>query len=617
MYYDPSTLSNINEIQTNHIDLNLKVDFEHKILDGSVKLSIITITDNVNKVILDTKSLNIKSVSQDGRQLKFHLNNDIDCFGATGLHIELDKPLATGTKFELEIAYNTTIQGTAIQWLEPSQTVGKKHPYLFTQCQEIHARSLLPCQDTPCFKLTYSANIQVSNPLRALMSAISVGEEEVDDGKSKLYKFEQKVKIPSYLIALAVGNLAGKEIGPRSTVWTEPEVLQDAAWEFVDTEKFIALGEKLLTPYEWKKYDLLVLPASFPFGGMENPCLTFITPALIAGDRSLVDVVAHEVSHSWTGNLVTAANWEHFWLNEGWTMFLERKIIGRLYGEKESDFHAIIGWSELEEDVKLFGEDSPLTALQPVLKGVDPDDAFSRVSYEKGFNFLYHIQQVVGGPEFFEPYMKAHVEEFAGKSIVTDDWKKFLYSFMEKKFGSVKKDALDKIDWNGWLHSPGMPPLKNEFDQTLSEECNKLAERWNLARNNENFEEFSPANIEKFTTLQKMAFLDRLLEFPPFSHSSIAAMDKAYNFTTVRNVEICFRWQKVCLLAEYEPMFPHVVKFLTQQGRTKYVRPIYRMLNNTKKGSDLAKKTFTENKSFYHPIAATMIERDIFRESSN
>ncbi|EXX63836.1 uncharacterized protein OCT59_008754 [Rhizophagus irregularis] len=612
MYYDPSTLSNINEIQTSHIELNLRVDFEHKILDGSVTLSLITIADNVNKVILDTKSLIIKSVSQDGRQLKFHLNNEIDCFGTTGLHIELEKPLTTGIKFKLEISYNTMIQGTATQWLEPSQTVGKKHPYLFTQCQDIHARSLLPCQDTPCFKLTYSANIQVPHPLRALMSAISVGDEKIGDGKSKLYKFEQKVKIPSYLIALVVGNLAGKEIGPRSTVWAEPEIVQDAAWEFEDTEKFIAIGEKLLTPYEWKKYDLLVLPASFPFGGMENPCLTFITPALIAGDRSLVCVVAHEVAHSWTGNLVTAANWEHFWLNEGWTKFLERKIIGRLYGEKESDFHSIIGWSELEADVKHFGEDNPLTALQPVLKGIDPGDAYSRVPYEKGFNFLYYIQQIVGGPEFFEPYMKAHIEEFAGKSIITNDWKNFLYSFMEKNFGSAKKDALDKIDWNGWLHSPGMPPIKNEFDQTLSEECNKLAERWNLARNNENFEEFSPADIEKFIALQKMAFLDRLLEFPPFPHSSIVAMDKAYNFTTVRNVEVCYRWQKVCLLAEYEPMFPHVAKFVTQQGRMKYVRPIYRMLKNTKKGSDLAKKTFIENKSFYHPITATMIERDIF-----
>ncbi|CAG8635662.1 17827_t:CDS:10 [Acaulospora morrowiae] len=607
MYYDPSTLSNINEIQTNHIDLNLKVDFEKKILDGTAKLSLVTAADNIDKVVLDTKGLNIKSVLQDGKNLKFHVNNEIDLFGSNPLHIEFNKPLTTGTKVELEIIYNTTAQGTAVQWLESSQTVGKKHPYLFTQCQEIHARSLLPCQDSPCFKLTYNANIQVSGSLRALMSAISVGEEVVDGGKSKIYKFEQKVKIPCYLIALAVGNLVGKEIGPRSTVWTEPEVLQDAAWEFADTEKFIETGENLLTPYVWKKYDILVLPPSFPFGGMENPCLTFVTPALIAGDRSLIDVVAHEVAHSWTGNLVTAANWENFWLNEGWTMFMERKITGRLYGEKESDFQAIIGWKELVDGVEFLGKDSPLTKLQPDLKGVDPDDSFSIVPYEKGYNFLYHIEQVVGGPEFFEPYMKAHIEEFAGKSIVTNDWKNFLYSFMEKNYGSAKKDALDKIDWNGWLHATGMPPLKNEFDQTLSKECNELAERSECG----NFAEFSPADIEKFTALQKMAFLDYLSEFSSFPHSAIVAIDKVYNFTAVKNVEISYRWLKVCLAAEYEPMYPRVVKFLTEQGRTKYIRPLYRLLNKTKNGSNLAKNTLAENRSFYHPIAISMIEKEL------
>ncbi|RIA99766.1 peptidase family M1-domain-containing protein [Glomus cerebriforme] len=608
MIYDPNTLSNINEVQTIHLELNLKVDFEHKILDGSVILSLIAITD-IDKVTLDTRNLVVKSVSRDGKELKFLFGEETKCFGKA-LHIELGEPLTAGTKFELKITYNTTKQSTAVQWLEPSQTVGKKHPYLFTQCQAIHARSLLPCQDTPCIKLTYSANIQVSHPLRAVMSAIGVGEEELDDN-NKLYKFEQKVKIPSYLIALAVGNLAGKDIGPRSTVWTEPEVLKDAAWEFEDTEKFIATGEELLTPYEWGKYDLLVLPASFPYGGMENPCLTFVTPTLLAGDRSLVDVVAHEISHSWMGNLVTTANWEHFWLNEGWTMFIERKITGRLHGEKEMEFDAIIGWNALEEDVKRFGESNPLTALQPILKGVDPDDSFSSVPYEKGFNFLYHIQKVIGGPEFFEPYMKAHVKEFAGKSITTEEWKNFLYSY----FGTEKKDLLDTIDWNGWLHSPGMPPVKNEFDQTLAKACNELAKRWDSARNNDKFE-FLPSDIEKFTTGQKIVFLERVSEYPPLPHPAIVAMDKVYKFTTVHNSEIRFRWQKICLLAEYEPIFPHVVKFVTEQGRMKFVRPLYRLLNNTKNGSDLAKKTFIDNRSFYHPIAATMIEKDILKGSA-
>ncbi|CAG8625249.1 36576_t:CDS:10 [Racocetra persica] len=575
MIYDPNTLSNINEVKTTHIDLNFNVDFERKIIDALVTLKLVTLVDNVEQVILDTRCLNIKSVSCSGVQLKHQLADRNEKFGSA-LHIQLNNKLSANTEFDLVVNYNTLEQGTAVQWLEPIQTTGKSHPYLFTQCQAIHARSLLPCQDTPAFKISYNAIVEVPTLLRALMSAIEVGETINVQNNTKIYKFEQTIKIPSYLIALAVGNLVGKEIGPRSTVWTEPEVIESAASEFEDTEQFIAIGEQLLTPYEWKKYDLLVLPASFPYGGMENPCLTFVTPTLLAGDKSLVDVVAHEISHSWMGNLVTTSNWEHFWLNEGWTVFIERKIMGRLHGDKESEFDAIIGWRSLEQDIKLFGPDNALTALTPKLKDVDPDDSFSSVPYEKGFNFLYHIQKVIGGPEYFEPYMKAHVQEFAGKSITTDDWRKFLYSFVEKNFPE-KKAALDNIKWDDWLHAPGMPPVKNEFDQTLAKACIELAERWNCARNNKAFDEFSSADIENFTPGQK-------------------------------------RWQQVCLKADYDPIFPYVVKFVTEQGRMKYVRPLYRLLNQTTNGSELAKSTFKNNRSFYHPIAAAMIEKDILKE---
>ncbi|RIB19601.1 leukotriene A4 hydrolase [Gigaspora rosea] len=610
MIYDPNTFSNINEVKTTHLDLNFIVDFERKILDAVVTLKLVTLVDNVNEIILDTRYLNIKSVSCCGAQLKHNLADLNESFGSA-LHIQLNDKLSVNTEFDLVINYCTSEQGTAVQWLEPIQTSGKKHPYLFTQCQAIHARSLVPCQDTPAFKLSYHASVQVPQPLRALMSAVEVGEENVDNN-TKIYKFEQTVKIPSYLIALAVGNLVGKKIGPRSTVWTEPEVVDSAAWEFVDTEKFIEIGEKLLTPYEWKKYDLLVLPASFPYGGMENPCLTFVTPTLLAGDRSLVDVVAHEISHSWMGNLVTTLNWEHFWLNEGWTVFIERKIMGRLHGEAAAEFDAIIGWRALEQDIKLFGENNVLTALTPKLKDVDPDDSFSSVPYEKGFNFLYHIQKVIGGSQNFEPYMKAHVQEFAGKSITTDDWKRFLYSFVEKNCPEKKTD-LDNIQWDAWLHSPGMPPVKNEFDHTLAKACHELAERWNRARDNQVFDEFSPDDIKNFTPGQKMVFLERLFEFSPLPFPVIEALNKFYSFMDVRNSEIRFRWQLVCLKSEYEPIFPYVVKFVTEQGRMKYVRPLYRLLNQTKNGSELAKKTFRENRSFYHPIAAAMIEKDILK----
>ncbi|CAG8556383.1 3174_t:CDS:2 [Acaulospora colombiana] len=479
MVYDPSTFSNVTEVRTTHIDVNFNVNFETRIIDGNITLKLITLVDDVKKVILDTRYLNVRSASLSGEKLKYNVAPRNEKFGSA-LHIELGKSLPANTEFSLNVDYTTSEQGTAI-----------------------HARSLLPCQDTPAIKLTYSAEVEVPQPLRALMSAIRIDEGENTERGTRIYKFEQNTKIPSYLIALAVGNLVGKEIGPRSTVWTEPEVVDDAAWEFADTEKFIATGEELLTPYEWKRYDVLVLPSSFPYGGMENPCLTFVTPTLLAGDRSLVDVVAHEISHSWMGNLVTTTNWEHFWLNEGWTVFIERKIAGRLHGEKESEFDAIIGLQSLERDVKLFGETNALTALVPNLQGVDPDDSFSSVPYGILCYLNRYRMKVIGGPEYFEPYMKAHVQEFAGKSITTDDWKNFLYSFVEKNFGTEKKASLDTIQWESWLHSPGMPPVKNEFDQTLAKACDNLAQRWNSARNNENFDEFSPADIENFTPGQK------------------------------------------------------------------------------------------------------------------
>ncbi|KAG9285768.1 hypothetical protein G9A89_013193 [Geosiphon pyriformis] len=619
--YDPNTLSNINEVQTKHLHLDLAIDFEKKILTGSVLLRLLTVANDVAKVILDTSYVFVERVSLEGKSLAFELAKRHETYGSS-LHIELPQKLPINTAFELKVDYQTTGSCTAVQWLEPSQTVGKKHPYLFTQGQAIHARSLVPCQDTPGIKLTYSAHIR--SPYQSLMSALNVGETDLGN-EMKLYKFEQNIKIPSYLIALAVGNLKGKEIGPRSTVWTEPEILEAAAWEFVDTEKFISIGEELLTPYEWGRYDLLVLPSSFPYGGMENPCLTFVTPTLLAGDRSLVDVVAHEISHSWMGNLVTTANWEHFWLNEGWTVFIERKILGnslmngynllllgRLHGEKERQFDAIIGLRALKDSIKLFGADNPLTALTPKLENIDPDDVFSSVPYEKGFNFLYHIEQVVGGPKYFEPYMKAYVQNFTGKSITTDEWRDFLFSYMEKTFGPEKRDALIKIDWETWLNAPGMPPIVNDFDRSLSKACIELAKRWDDARNNQTFEDFSPDDLKEFSTLQKIKFLQQISEYPPFPHKALIALDHVYNLSQVVNAEIRFLWQETCLKAEYEPIFPYVIKFITEQGRMKFVRPLYRELNKCKNGSDLAKKTFIENKSFYHPIAAAMIEKDIF-----
>ncbi|OZJ03446.1 hypothetical protein BZG36_03179 [Bifiguratus adelaidae] len=604
---EPNTQSNLNDVSTKHLHLALKVDFDQKLLSGSVILDMVTLMDNVREIVLDTSYLAIKGTSVDGKALKYSVADRHPAFGSA-LTIELPEPIAkAGGELKLTVDYSTTEKCTAIQFLEPSQTVGKKYPYLFSQCEAIHARALVPCQDSPSIKLTYSASIQ--SPLPVLMSALQTGAEAGEFGLTT-YNFVQKTKMPSYLIAIAAGNLQGREIGPRSTVWSEPEVVDAAAFEFDGTETFIKTGEELLTPYEWGRYDLLVLPPSFPYGGMENPCLTFVTPTLLAGDKSAVDVVAHEIAHSWMGNLVTTKTWEHFWLNEGWTVFVERKITGRIHGESERQFSAIIGWKALKESVELFGNDSPATHLNTNLDGIDPDDYFSTVPYEKGFNLLYHIEKVVGGAEVFEPYMRAHVQNFAGTSITTDDWKAFLYQYMEQNHGQEKIDALNTIDWETWLRAPGMPPVDPQFDTTLADACYTLAKKWDESRNGP-YDGFQSSDFETLTPGQKVVFLERMTDYESFPHAALSKMDQLYNLTSIRNAEIRFRWQQLCLQASYEPVYPAVVEFLVEQGRMKFVRPLYRLLSRAQNGEKLAKDTYLKHKNFYHPIAGMLIEKDI------
>ncbi|KAG2184302.1 hypothetical protein INT44_009317 [Umbelopsis vinacea] len=611
---EPNTLANINEVKVKHIHLDLTVDFVQRLLGGHATLTFEPLQDQVENVVLDTSFLNIDAVEMNSKPLDFHLAERHPAFGSA-LHIKLPEPIHQSSKFDITIKYTTTDRCTALQFLEPEQTVGKQFPYLFSQCQ-IHARSFVPCQDSPSVKLTYSASI--ASPLPVLMSAIKTSEEPSAASTAgqpgfTVYKFEQRTSIPSYLIAIVSGNLAGREIGPRSTVWCEPEMVDAAAWEFADTEKFIAAGEDILTPYEWGRYDLLVLPPSFPYGGMENPCLSFVTPTLLAGDRSLVAVVAHEISHSWTGNLVTTQSWEHFWLNEGWTVFVERKILARLQGEPQRHFSAIIGYKALTDSVELFGHDSPATLLNPDLTGIDPDDYFSTVPYEKGFNLLFYIEQVVGGPEVFEPYMKAHIRRFAHTSITTSDWKSYLYEYMQQQHGDDMVSKLDSIDWHQWLKCPGMPPVSPKFDTTLAEACYSLAACWKGAKDRGD-SEYNSADKERFsefTSLQKVMFLESLMEAAPFPHDLLASLDACYQLTSVRNCEIRFRWQRLCLSSDYEPIYPSVCELVIEQGRMKFVRPLYRYLNRAKNGSELAKSTYLANKSFYHPIAAMLIEKDI------
>ncbi|KAJ2020839.1 Leucyl aminopeptidase yscIV [Coemansia sp. S680] len=608
---DPNSQSNLDQLATKHVHLELAVDFASQQLSGIATLELRVLAET-REIVLDTAHLSVKGahlLGGDGVTSTLPIDTStVHAIYGTALCLALPTAASPGDMIKIAIEYATTKKGGAIQFLTPEQTLGKKHPYLFTQCEEIHARSLFPCQDSPSVKIAYSASIRVPNPLTALMSAISTGSHA--DGDHTVFSFEQATTIPSYLVALVVGNLAMAKISDRCAVWSEPENIDACAWEFAEMDTTLQTAEELITPYLWGRYDLLVLPPSFPFGGMENPCLTFVTPTLLAGDRSLTDVIAHEIAHSWSGNLVTAKNWEHFWLNEGWTTYFERRIVARLSGEDARQLSCVIGEADLQESIEFYGKDSPLTALVPKLDGVDPDDAYSTVPYDKGAHLLYFLEQYLGGTDVFEPYMRAYINAFKGKSIDTQDWKSHLFAYFAEHDPS-KTELLNQIEWDKWLFAPGMPPVGNKYDERPQQICLDLADRWLSAADGSDYSQFLPKDIDGFSTMQKVIFLTRLAERSPLPAAMLASLDLVYRLTDHRNCEVRFGWLSLALKSNYMAATDAVVDMLSTQGRMKYTRPLYRLLHACPDGRDIAEQTFLRLREFYHPICARMVEKDL------
>ncbi|CAK4031343.1 Leukotriene A-4 hydrolase [Lecanosticta acicola] len=608
---DPNTLSNYNAWRTKHTTADFDIDFDAQCLTGTVHLTLDRLAKNESKIVLDTSFLEIVGVDIEGEAAKWELATQrMEPYGSP-LTIQVAEGMIdpAAASIKLSIGVQTTKDCTALQWLAPAQTSNKKHPYMFSQCQAIHARSLLPCQDTPDVKSTYQFNIR--SPLPVLASGLPTGAKDFLHGKdgkpgTLLYTFNQSIPMPSYLFALASGDLASASIGPRSTVWTGPEELQASQWEFEhDTEKYIETAEKIVYPYEWTTYNVLVLPPSFPYGGMENPVYTYATPTLVSGDRQNVDVIAHELAHSWSGNLVSNASWEHFWLNEGWTVYLERRIQADIHGgDTYRDFSAIIGWKALSDSIAQFGEDHDFTKLIPDLKGRDPDDAFSSIPYEKGSTFLYHLEKLVGRVKW-DKFIPHYFTTFKRRSVDSYEFKATLLSFFESDAEASKK--LNDLDWDEWFYKPGFPPKPN-FDTTLADMCYDLAEKWEAL--NHGNAEFTPTkqDIESFTANQNVVFLEKVQTFDkPLSPKLVDEMGEQYGFAKSKNVELVSRYFVIGLKARAESVYKPTAKLLGEVGRMKFVRPLFREL--MKCDMALAKETFEKNRDFYHPICRAMMEK--------
>merc|ERR550519_2614745 len=501
---------------------------------------------------------------------------------------------------KLLVNYTTSPQSSALQWLSPQQTAGKALPYVFSQCEAIHCRSMLPCQDTPSVKAPYTAEITAPPGITVLMSAVpNGGPKEADNGKNK-FSFSQKIPIQSYLIAIAAGAIESRKIGPRTHVWSEKEFVDKASFDFAETESFLQTAEELCGPYVWGNYDILVLPPSFAYGGMENPCMTFATPTLLSGDKSNAD----EIAHSWTGNLVTNCNFEHFWLNEGFTVFTERKIVGRLHGEPARHFSAILRWRDLEETINnVFGPTNPFTALVPKLAGVDPDDAFSVVPYEKGSTFLWYLEDTVGGAEKFEPFLKFYYKKYSYQSIDSDTFKA---CFLEYFKDTV---AVKTVDWDTWFYSPGMPTYKPHFDDSLARVCWDLAKKW------QDWDPSRPApfsdELKQLSSNQIQEFLGSLINSEPLPIVKMEAMSKLYSLDKSSNVEIIFRWIRLGLKARWEPSVQEALKLVNMQGRMKFVRPLYRDLYGWEEKRQTAVENFLAHRAEMMYVTADMVAKDL------
>lgn len=583
MAQDFHSFSKPNDCVITHANFDLNIKFENQIISGSVTYSIKK-KEGAELAFFDTRNLIIEDVvDQQGIQLKFKLLSEEKFLGSA-----LQVSLESSTK-EIKIFYKTTSESSALQWLHPEQTRGGKHPFLFTQGQAILSRTWFPVQDSPGIRFTWNAKVKIDSDLLPLMS----GKNPTAKNEKGEYFFEMTKPVPAYLIALAAGNLTFKSVGQNTGVYAEPETIDFAAEEFSDMENMLKSAEALYGKYLWDRYDVIVLPPSFPFGGMENPMLTFATPTILAGDKSLTALIAHELAHSWSGNLVTNQTWDDFWLNEGFTVYFERRIMEALYGENYADMLAVLGYQDLIETLKDLGTNSNDTKLKLDLKGRDADDGMTDIAYEKGCLLLLQIESM-RGREKFDAFVNNYFSTFAFQSISTEDF--LLYLEKELALNSNEVSMIKK-----WVYEPGIP--KNIIPPTskLFEDVNETVANFVSGKKNAN-----ELKVNDWTSHEWLHFIRQLPN--SISINQIEALDQEFKLTNTGNSEIKFAWLMKVIPLGYTKADLAADEFMLSVGRRKFVLPMFKMLYAQERLKEHAKELYKKARPGYHSVTVHSVD---------
>lgn len=587
---DRFTYANYDEVRVKDLALDINVIFDANAIDGIAILTFERIKPDAARLILDTNDLDIRSVEAgDGESwsaARYDLGADDPDLGSK-LSIEIPPDAS-----KVRIAYRTNSEAEGLQWLSPGQTAGKAHPFMYSQNQAINARSMAPVQDTPEVRMTYSARVKTPPELLAVMSAEQDGGPRDGD-----YEFVMPQPVPAYLLAIAVGDLEFRPISDTIGVYAEPSVVDAAAQEFSDTPQMEKANAALYGPYRWGRYDLLVLPPSFPFGGMENPRVSFVTPTLIAGDKSLVNTVAHELAHSWSGNLVTNATWPDAWLNEGVTSYVESRVMEEVYGRDRAVMEQALALNDLKTELEGLDR-ADLSKLQLPSDINHPDDAFSDVAYVKGQFFLQFLEQRYGR-EAFDRFLRSWFDEKAFQSATTSEFRAFLLANLVDK----NPDAASPAEIDEWLYGEGVPqslvaPVSAAFDEVEREEA-----IWMSGAN--------PAATIKtgaWTTQEWLHFINHLPD--DLAPGRMSDLDEAFSFSRSANAEIAFAWYMKALRAKYSPAKPAIEEFLGRVGRGKFIYPLYKELVAQGDRAE-AERIFEKSKALYHPIAQRRVEQDL------